>query len=125
MHSLKSTPSKTGSVASFGSGLAQQAKTLVHTMNAFNCNALNERTGFSSTPFSSGESQQQSAGPFGDADDELPYEAPRRTTPARGRTPVPRGRSASGAAGTANGSSHRPTSRSFREYSKSPQRVDV
>lgn len=36
---------KASSVASFGSGLAQQAKTLVTQMNNFNCNAANDRNG--------------------------------------------------------------------------------
>lgn len=37
---------KAASVASFGSGLAQQAKTIVTQMNTnFNCNNLNERNG--------------------------------------------------------------------------------
>lgn len=40
-----STPGKAASVASFSSGLAQQAKTLVSQMNNFNCNSMNERTG--------------------------------------------------------------------------------
>lgn len=40
-----STPGKTASVASFSSGLAQQAKTLVSQMNSFNCSNINDRTG--------------------------------------------------------------------------------
>ncbi len=40
-----STPAKAASVASFSSGLAQQAKTLVSQMNSFNCSTMNERTG--------------------------------------------------------------------------------
>jgi hypothetical protein len=38
-----STPAKAASVASFSSGLAQQAKTLVSQMNSFNCSSMNER----------------------------------------------------------------------------------
>lgn len=37
------TPGKAASVASFSSGLAQQAKTLVSQMNSFNCSNMNDR----------------------------------------------------------------------------------
>jgi hypothetical protein len=106
MFSVKSTPSKSGSVASFGSGLAQQAKTLVSTMNNFNCTALNERTGLSTADLH---------------DAEVHYEARSRLQQAHSSTSVPsqqqqRGRSTSAT---------RRTTRAFREYSRSPQRVDV
>src|SRR3569832_2111810 len=97
MYSIKTTPSKTGSVASFGSGLAQQAKTLVSTMNNFNCTALNERTGSTMEDELVDADMQQRRHPhFGNG------------------SAVNRGRSTSAS---------RKSSRSFREYSKSPQRV--
>jgi len=94
--SVKSaTSGRAGSVASIGSGLKQQAKTLVDSMNNFNCNALNERTP------TGGNTESRLR------DLELPYEGRSSRKPSRSSS---RGRS---------------QSRSFREYSRSPQRVDV
>lgn len=83
-----------GSVASIGSGLAQQAKTLVNTMNNFNCGGMNERSTMEED--------------LNDLD--TPYQDRSRRS---SRTPASRSRSA-----TRKGSR-------FREYSRSPQRVDV
>jgi len=113
--SVKSSMSagRASSVASLGSGLAQQAKTIVSSMNNLNCTAFNN-------------DRQQSAmmdepPEFGPASGDMPYDA---RTPGSGsrdpnqRTPgTNRGRSTS--------ASRTRSSRSFRQYSKSPQRVDV
>ena len=96
--SVKSHASKANSVASLGSGLAQHARTIVTSMNNnFNCNNLNERNG----PVVNNELSEL------------------REVDRRGRQAAasfdsrPRSRSRSKA------------SRSYREYSRSPQRVDV
>ena len=102
------------SVASLGSGLAQQAKTLVNTMNNFNCAGFNERNG-----------SAMYGGDGGDADGDMPYDANRSASARKHRTPVgssssrQRGRSASA------GRNSKAGSRSFRQYSKSPQRIDI
>ena len=96
--SVKSHASKANSVASLGSGLAQHARTIVTSMNNnFNCSNLNERNG----PVVKNELSET------------------RQVDQRGRQAAasfdsrPRSRSRSKA------------SRSYREYSRSPQRVDV
>jgi hypothetical protein len=124
MYTVKSTPSKTGSVASFGSGLAQQAKTLVSTMNNFNCTALNERTGMAAADF---------------RDAEVHYEARTRlhqahaSAAAAAAAAMPTSMSSSGSMsspqppsrGRSTSASRSRSTRAFREYSRSPQRVDV
>jgi hypothetical protein len=122
MYTVKSTPSKSGSVASFGSGLAQQAKTLVSTMNNFNCTALNERTGMTTADF---------------RDAEVHYEARTRLhhahASAAAAAAMPTSVSSSGSMsspqppsrGRSTSASRSRSTRAFREYSKSPQRVDV
>jgi hypothetical protein len=112
------------SVASLSSGLAQHAKTLVNSMKDFNCNGSNDRN----DPIVEDELQE------------------RKSAPPRGRLdgkPPPPAGLAAGLSISASGSSSashsrynsynnfdrsKPTptsSRSFREYSKSPQRVDI
>jgi hypothetical protein len=86
------------SVASIGSGLAQQAKTIVNSMKDFNCNAVNERNG----------------GPV--VGSEQTYE---------GRDRRPRGGGTNTGKTYSRSASRTKSSRSFREYSRSPQRVDV
>jgi hypothetical protein len=86
----------TGSVASIGSGLAQQAKTIVNSMKDFNCNTVNERNG-----------------PVMDSEQ---YE---------GRDRRPRGGGTNSGKTYSRSASRTKSSRSFREYSRSPQRVDV
>lgn len=68
-----STPGKATSVASFSSGLAQQAKTLVSQMNNnFNCNQMNhnERTG--SVVSSEMESETNGSRPFSRSSQQRP-----------------------------------------------------
>jgi hypothetical protein len=94
---------RAGSVASIGSGLAQQAKTIVNSMKGFDCNAVNERNG----PVVASELDG----------DEMRYEG--------GRDRRPRGGGTNSGKSYSRSSSRNKSSRSFREYSKSPQRVDV
>jgi hypothetical protein len=95
---------RASSVASLSSGLAQQAKTIVNSMKDFNCNTANERNGSVVT------SDQ--------ADGEMRYEGGRDRRPRGGGTN-------SGKSPYSRSSSRNKSSRSFRDYSKSPQRVDV
>jgi hypothetical protein len=100
--SVRSGGGRTGSVASIGSGLAQQAKTIVNSMKGFDCNAANERNG-----------------PIVDSeliDEEMRY---------GGRDRRPRGNGTNSGKSYSRSASRNKSSRSFREYSKSPQRVDV
>ena len=112
--SVRSGPSlgRSGSVASLGSGLAQQAKTLVHQMNNLNCTGGSAMMSDLGGPVTSGD---------------MPYDA--RSSARKNvlhhqhnmRTPSStqsRGRSSSASRG-------RSASRSYRQYSKSPQRVDI
>jgi len=107
--------SRAGSVASLGSGLAQQAKTLVNSMNNFNCTVLNDRT--PGRAAGGGLGGLETPSQF--ADHDIPYEG--RGTSSRKKTPtvgtMHRGRSMS--------ASRKQASRTFRQYSRSPQRVDV
>ena len=101
--SMRSGSGRPASVASIGSGLAQQAKTIVNSMKSFDCNAVNERNGPMMTSEMNG--------------DEIRYE---------GRDRRPRGGGTNSSSKSYSRSASRnKSSRSFREYSKSPQRVDV
>jgi hypothetical protein len=104
---------KAGSVASLGSGLAQHAKTIVNSMNNFNCAALNERTG----PLVASELD----------DVEIEVDSSKRRS--RSRTSKGYDKSPQKYSGDRLRSTSRTkpssTSRSFREYSRSPQRMDV
>lgn len=81
--------SRAGSVASLSSGLAQEAKRVVKSLNQFNCTTAPERTGAYS------EDRRRSR--------------PKYSTPQRPRS----------------ASRSKPSSRSFQDYSRSPQRMDV
>jgi hypothetical protein len=96
--SVKSHSSnKAGSVASLGSGLAQHARTIVSTMNSnFNCSNLNERNG----PVVQSELSE-----LRDVD--------------------PRGRQSASFRQGERSRSRSKSSKSFRQYSRSPQRLDV
>jgi hypothetical protein len=101
--SMRSASGRPASVASIGSGLAQQAKTIVNSMKSFDCNAVNERNG----PMMASEMNG----------DEMRYE---------GRDRKPRGGGTNSSSKSYSRSASRnKSSRSFRDYSKSPQRVDV
>lgn len=108
--SSKSHASKANSVASLGSGLAQHARTIVTSMNNFNCNSMNDRN----APVVDNElSELHERG-------RTPLQAAKssQTTTTTATTSASRSRSRSAAR------SH--TSRTFQEsYSRSPQRVDV
>jgi len=111
------TSQRAGSVASLGSGLAQHAKTIVNSMNNFNCNGLNERNGplvnaeevddmhEVDTRFSGSERRSRSR-------TKISSKSPKKPS---GRTERSRSHSKNRSFNT----------RSFREYSKSPQRIDV
>jgi hypothetical protein len=102
--SMRSGSGRPASVASIGSGLAQQAKTIVNSMKSFDCNAVNERNGSMMTSDM--------------GDNEMRYEGGRDRRPRGGGTN-------SSSKSTSRSASRNKSSRSFREYSKSPQRVDV
>jgi hypothetical protein len=95
--SVKSGSGRPSSVASLGSGLAQQAKTIVNSMNSFNCGSgINERS--------------QGGAPGG-----IPFTRSRSTerssvTTERSRTPS---------------TTRTPSSKLYKGYSRSPQRIDV
>ena len=105
--SVKSAASgKASSVASLGSGLAQQAKTIVNSMNQFNCTAMNERNGASSVVADMREVDLTIDGRARRRMMMGPYDPPRSATSSASRK------------------AHN-SSRSLRDYSRSPQRVDV
>lgn len=78
---------RAGSVASRGSELMAQAKTIVKTMNQFNCQALNERNE-----------------PVDETEETRDSDLRRNDSSSQAKSKV---------------------SKSFREYSKSPKRMDV
>lgn len=101
---------RASSVASLGTGLAQQAKTIVNSINNINCATLNERAG---------QAMQEMQG-------DMPFERS-WPTPNTQRTPadVPsKGRSRTPISSRTT-QQQQSSSKAFREYSKSPQRVDV
>jgi hypothetical protein len=115
--SVKSTASgRAGSVASGVNSLAQQARTIVHTMNSsFNCAHMSTSDLQNEVVVDDDENEIR--------DMDIRYESKSTTaTPSqrnlRGDDPVSRERSRSRSKNTT-------PSRSFRQYSKSPHRVDV
>jgi hypothetical protein len=128
---------KAGSVVSGVSGLAQHAKTLVSQMNNFNCTAINERNNGSvvddEDDYVDGNDESTMQGT------DSRYES-KKLGASRGRQyhqpPVSQRSQDSNTSTILSGSDHHQhpndrsrsrtkQSRSFREYSKSPKRVDV
>jgi hypothetical protein len=107
---------RAGSVASLGSGLAQHAKTVVNSLNSFNCNAMNERSSPAASPEVDIERRRNH--PSGTPNRGHHY----RDTPSAASA-LSKARSST--RNSAHGQHNRPSSRTFREYSKSPHRMDV
>ncbi|GKZ01396.1 hypothetical protein MPSEU_001090400 [Mayamaea pseudoterrestris] len=122
--SVKSgTSGRANSVASLGSGLAQQAKTIVNSVNSsFNCANLNERSGQNAhdlngddaldIPFDRSRSMERTSDTTGTSE--------RSRTPAQTRTPGTKDRSRTPVATRTPA-----TSKAYQDYSRSPQRIDV
>ena len=115
--SVKSgTSGRAGSVASLGSGLAQQAKTIVNSMNNFNCANLNERTGQAMNDFGGGM--------------DIPFDRSRSMDRSAASTERSRTPTATRTPGTVERSrtpvtSRTPGSKAYQDYTRSPQRVDI
>ena len=121
------TPGKPGSVVSGVSGLAQHAKVLVSQMNNFNCTAMNERN--NRTVEEDDDDTYDTGNDESEAHDRRLD--PRKNASNRRYQPPISQRSYDSNPSTAQpgandrSRSRSKQSRSFREYSKSPKRVDV
>lgn len=118
-HIKSATNGRSGSVASLSSGLAMHAKTIVNSMKDFNCNAVNERNG----PMVASE-MSGSPGMRYEGRDRRPRTGGTNSSKAYSRSPQ-RHTGGGGSSNRPRSSSRNKSSRSFREYSRSPQRVDV
>jgi hypothetical protein len=112
---------KAGSVVSGVSGLAQHAKTIVSQMNQFNCTGLNERN--NGSVFDDEEEDDDDGGPdestIGDLDSRFDSKHRHHTLRSQDSS------STNSTPQQQRSRSQTKASRSFREYSKSPKRVDV
>jgi len=139
------TPGKAASVASFGSGLAQQARTIVtQHLNQFNCNGMNDRTG----PIVDSELRENGIDPTAKASRmqatpkvNSPYHSPKTNTsryvspkpngmshhsPKVTRSPRPNGGiSPAASARSKMSAGTKGSSRTFENYPRTPQKLDV
>lgn len=122
---------KAGSVVSGVSGLAQHAKTIVSQMNNFNCSTLNERNNESVIDDDTYDEEEEDDG-VPEINDKTNGSSNRKYRPA----PMTQRSQDSNTTSSTNTSaanheqmdrsrSRTKQSRSFRDYSKSPKRVDV
>ncbi|KAL7564134.1 hypothetical protein ACA910_021109 [Epithemia clementina (nom. ined.)] len=117
-----STNSRTGSVASLGSGIAVHAKRLVNSIHDFNCNsdrAADQQVRQEIQDMAKHSHAQRSVG--------APSKSPHRNNAAAipGSTRTNTMSSSSNHNHNNNNNNSGASSRSFREYSKSPKRMDV
>ena len=113
-----SAASRTGSVASLGSGIAVHAKKLVNTIHDFNCNGdhmANDQIRDEMQDMAKKSHAQRSVG------QQVANKSPHRNKQQQQGTPHSATRGTSSTRNQGGGAS----SRSFREYSKSPKRMDV
>lgn len=105
---------KAGSVVSSVNGFAQHAKTIVSQMNQFNCTGLNERNGsVFDDDDDEGDPEESTIGDL-DSRFDSKHVLSQDSNSTASTTPQQR-----------QSRSQTKPSRSFREYSKSPKRVDV